>query len=154
MEVVGERPLVVVDYAHTPDALEKVLATLRPVATQRGGRLCVVFGAGGDRDPAKRPVMGAAASRGADRVFITSDNPRSEDPAAIIDAVARGASGAPQLEVDRRRAIEAAVRGAAPEDVVLVAGKGHESYQEIRGKRQPFSDQAVARDALAMRSKP
>ena len=154
MEVVGERPLVVVDYAHTPDALEKVLATLRPVATQRKGNLVVVFGAGGDRDPAKRPVMGAAASRGADRVFITSDNPRSEDPAAIIDAVARGASGSPRLEPDRRRAIEAAVSEAAAEDVVLIAGKGHESYQEIRGQRQPFSDQAVARAALGMRSKP
>lgn len=154
MEVVGERPLVVVDYAHTPDALEKVLATLRPVAEERGGRLVVVFGAGGDRDPAKRPVMGAAASRSADRVFITSDNPRSEDPAAIIDAIARGASGKPRLEADRRRAIEAAVLEAAPEDVVLVAGKGHESYQEIRGSRLPFSDQAVARAALAMRGKP
>lgn len=153
MEVVGDRPLVVVDYAHTPDALEKVLATLRPVAAQRKGRLAVVFGAGGDRDPAKRPVMGGAASRGADQVFITSDNPRSEDPAAIIDAVARGASGTPRLETDRKRAIEAAVLEAAPEDVVLVAGKGHESYQEIRGKRQPFSDQAVARAALAMRGK-
>ena len=151
MEVVGERPLVVVDYAHTPDALEKVLATLRPVAAQRAGQLVVVFGAGGDRDPAKRPVMGAAASRGADRVFITSDNPRSEAPEAIIDAVARGASGAPRLEVDRRRAIESAVAGAAPEDVILIAGKGHEGYQEIRGERQPFSDQAVARAALALR---
>ena len=154
MEVVGDHPLVVVDYAHTPDALEKVLATLRPVAVQRGGRLAVVFGAGGDRDPAKRPVMGGAASRGADQVFITSDNPRSEDPATIIDAVARGASGTPRLEADRRLAIEAAVLEAAPEDVVLIAGKGHESYQEIRGNRQPFSDQAVARAALAMRGKP
>ena len=153
MEVVGERPLIVVDYAHTPDALEKVLATLRPVATQRSGQLVVVFGAGGDRDPAKRPVMGSAASRGADRVYITSDNPRSEDPAAIIGAVARGASGAPRLEPDRRLAIEAAVADAAPEDVVLIAGKGHESYQEVRGERQPFSDQAVARAALAMRGR-
>lgn len=153
MEVVGDRPLVVVDYAHTPDALEKVLATLRPVATQRSGKLVVVFGAGGDRDPAKRPVMGAAASRGADRVFITSDNPRSEDPEAIIEAVARGASGTPRLEANRKRAIEAAVLEAASEDVVLIAGKGHESYQEIRGNRQPFSDQAVARVALTMRGR-
>ena len=153
MEVVGDRPLVVVDYAHTPDALEKVLATLRPVATQRSGKLVVVFGAGGDRDPAKRPVMGVAASRGADRVFITSDNPRSEDPEAIIEAVARGASGTPRLEADRKRAIEAAVLEAASEDVVLIAGKGHESYQEIRGNRQPFSDQAVARVALTMRGR-
>jgi UDP-N-acetylmuramoyl-L-alanyl-D-glutamate--2,6-diaminopimelate ligase len=152
MQIVGERPLVVVDYAHTPDALEKVLGTLRPVAAERGGRLVIVFGAGGDRDPAKRTVMGAAASRGADRVFITSDNPRSEDPAAIIDAVARGASGQPRREADRRRAIEAAVLEAAPADVVLIAGKGHESYQEIRGERLPFSDEAVARAALAGRS--
>jgi UDP-N-acetylmuramoyl-L-alanyl-D-glutamate--2,6-diaminopimelate ligase len=152
MQIVGERPLVVVDYAHTPDALEKVLATLRPVAVQRGGRLAIVFGAGGERDPAKRPLMGAAASGGADQVFITSDNPRSEDPGAIIEAVARGASGQPRREADRRRAIETAVLEAAPEDVVLIAGKGHESYQEIRGERLPFSDPAVARAALARRS--
>ena len=150
MQAIGERPLVVIDYAHTPDALEKVLDALRPVARQRGGRLAVVFGAGGDRDPAKRPLMGAAAARGADRVLITSDNPRNEDPAAIIDAVAQGTNGA-QREPDRRRAIERAVREAAPEDVVLIAGKGHESTQEIQGKRLPFSDQAVAQAALAMR---
>jgi UDP-N-acetylmuramoyl-L-alanyl-D-glutamate--2,6-diaminopimelate ligase len=152
MQAIGERPLVVIDYAHTPDALEKVLDALRPVAQQRGGHLAVVFGAGGDRDPAKRPLMGAAAARGADRVLITSDNPRSEDPAAIIDAVAQGMSGA-QREPDRRRAIERAVREAAPEDVVLIAGKGHESTQEIQGKRLPFSDEAVAQEALAMRAK-
>jgi UDP-N-acetylmuramoyl-L-alanyl-D-glutamate--2,6-diaminopimelate ligase len=151
MERVGERPLVIVDYAHTPDALEKVLATLRPLAAERGGRLAVVFGAGGDRDPAKRPVMGAAAERGADRVIVTSDNPRSEDPLRIIDAVARGMRAAPHCEPDRRRAIEAAVRDAAPADVILIAGKGHESYQEIAGERLPFSDQAVARAALASR---
>lgn len=152
MQVVAERPLVVVDYAHTPDALEKVLATLRPVAAERGGKLAIVFGAGGDRDPTKRPLMGGVTSRGADRVFITSDNPRGEDPGAIIEAVARGASGQPRREIDRRRAIEAAVLEAAPEDVILIAGKGHESYQEIRGERLPFSDQAVARAALAERS--
>jgi UDP-N-acetylmuramoyl-L-alanyl-D-glutamate--2,6-diaminopimelate ligase len=147
MEKVADHPLVIVDYAHTPDALEKVLDTLRPVARQRGGQLVVVFGAGGDRDPTKRPMMGAAAARLADRVVITSDNPRSEDPARIIDAVAAGVSGA-RREVDRRRAIERAVREAAREDVVLIAGKGHESYQEIAGRRFPFSDQAVAREAL------
>ena len=151
MQAVGEWPLVVIDYAHTPDALEKVLDALRPVAKQRGGRLAVVFGAGGDRDPAKRPLMGAAAARGADRVLITSDNPRSEDPAAIIDAIAKGISGAAPREPDRRRAIERAVREAASEDVVLIAGKGHERTQEIQGKRLPFSDQAVAQAALAMR---
>jgi UDP-N-acetylmuramoyl-L-alanyl-D-glutamate--2,6-diaminopimelate ligase len=151
MQAVGERPLVVIDYAHTPDALEKVLDALRPVAKQRGGRLAVVFGAGGDRDPAKRPLMGAAAARGADRVLITSDNPRSEDPLLIIDAVASGVGREVQREPDRRRAIEVAVLEAAAHDVVLIAGKGHESYQEIAGQRLPFSDQAVARAALAMR---
>jgi UDP-N-acetylmuramoyl-L-alanyl-D-glutamate--2,6-diaminopimelate ligase len=151
MQAVGERPLVVIDYAHTPDALEKVLDALRPVAKQRGGRLAVVFGAGGDRDPAKRPLMGAAAARGADRVLITSDNPRSEDPLLIIDAVASGVGREAQREPDRRRAIEVAVLEAAAHDVVLIAGKGHESYQEIAGQRLPFSDQAVARAALAMR---
>src|SRR5581483_10392598 len=147
----GERPLVIIDYAHTPDALEKVLAALKAVAVERGGRLAVVFGAGGDRDPAKRPVMGAVAERAADRPIITSDNPRSEDPLRIIDAIASGMRAAVPREPDRRRAIEKAVLEAAPEDVVLIAGKGHESYQEIAGKRLPFSDQAVARAALALR---
>jgi UDP-N-acetylmuramoyl-L-alanyl-D-glutamate--2,6-diaminopimelate ligase len=151
MQAVGERPLVVIDYAHTPDALEKVLDALRPLAVQRAGRLAVVFGAGGDRDPAKRPLMGAAAARGADRVLITSDNPRSEDPMRIIDAVASAVGSAARREPDRRRAIETAVLEAAAEDVVLIAGKGHESYQEIAGQRLPFSDEAVARAALAMR---
>jgi UDP-N-acetylmuramoyl-L-alanyl-D-glutamate--2,6-diaminopimelate ligase len=151
MEQVGERPLVIIDYAHTPDALEKVLAALKAVAVERGGRLAVVFGAGGDRDPAKRPVMGAVAERAADRPIITSDNPRSEDPLRIIDAIASGMRAAVPREPDRRRAIEKAVLEAAPEDVVLIAGKGHESYQEIAGKRLPFSDQAVARAALALR---
>ena len=150
MERISEHPLVVVDYAHTPDALEKVLGTLLPLARERGGKLVVVFGAGGDRDPTKRPLMGAAASF-ADRVIITSDNPRSEDPERIIDAIAAGIRGASRREPDRRRAIEAAVRGAAAEDVVLIAGKGHESYQEIAGRRLPFSDPAVARGALEER---
>src|SRR5205823_219355 len=142
---------VIVDYAHTPDALEKVLAALRPVAAERGGRLAVVFGAGGDRDPAKRPVMGACAERGADRVIITSDNPRSEDPLRIIEAIAGGMRVAAAREPDRRRAIEMAVREAAPQDVVLIAGKGHESYQEIAGEWLAFSDRAVARAALVLR---
>jgi UDP-N-acetylmuramoyl-L-alanyl-D-glutamate--2,6-diaminopimelate ligase len=150
MERVGEEPLVVVDYAHTPDALEKVLHALRPVAQARGGRLVAVFGAGGDRDPAKRVLMGAAAARLADRVVLTSDNPRSEDPLAIIEAIRRGAP-AGEVEPDRRRAIEQAIAVAARSDVILVAGKGHESYQEIRGRREPFADQAVARTALARR---
>ena len=151
MERVGERPLVIVDYAHTPDALDQVLQTLRAVADERGGRLAVVFGAGGDRDPAKRPLMGQAAARHADRVVITSDNPRSEEPMRIIEAVAAGAGAGALREPDRRRAIESAVLQAEPQDVVLIAGKGHESYQEIAGRRLPFSDQDVARAALANR---
>jgi len=142
-------PLVVVDYAHTPDALEKVLQALRPLAHARGGALVAVFGAGGDRDPAKRPLMGAIASRLADRVLLTSDNPRSEDPAAIIAAISAGASGAPLVEPERAAAIERAVREARAGDVVLLAGKGHESYQEIAGRRLPFSDAALAEAALA-----
>ena len=152
MEQVGERPLVIVDYAHTPDALEKALGALRPLAAERGGRLAVVFGAGGERDPAKRAVMGTVAERGADRVILTSDNPRSEDPLRIIEAIASGMRAAAPREADRRRAIETALLDAAPQDVVLIAGKGHERYQEIAGQRLPFSDQAVARAALALRS--
>lgn len=153
MEKVGERPLVVVDYAHTPDALEKVLGALRPVAHERCGRLVVVFGAGGDRDPSKRPRMGEVAARLADRVILTSDNPRSEDPRAIIAAVAAGVKGSHEVEPDRARAIAAAIGRAADEDVILLAGKGHESYQEIAGARLPFSDGAVAREVIAARSR-
>lgn len=148
MQQVGERPLVVVDYAHTPDALEKVLQALRPVAAQRGGRLAAVFGAGGDRDPAKRPAMGAVVSRLADRAVVTSDNPRGEDPMKIIQAIRAGISGDCEVEPDRARAIEAAIAQASDTDVVLIAGKGHENYQEIAGRRYPFSDVAVAREAL------
>ena len=148
MQQVGERPLVVVDYAHTPDALEKVLQALRPVAAQRGGRLVAVFGAGGDRDPAKRPAMGAVVSRLADRAVVTSDNPRSEDPLKIIEAIKAGIPGDCEVEPDRARAIDAAIARASDADVVLIAGKGHESYQEIAGRRHAFSDLAVARDAL------
>ena len=152
MQKVGERPLVVIDYAHTPDAIEKVLGALRPVADARGGRLVIVFGAGGDRDPSKRPLMGEVAARLADRVVLTSDNPRSEDPQAIIAAIAAGAKAGHEVEPDRRRAIAAAIARAAEEDVILLAGKGHETYQEIGGARLPFSDAGVAREALASRS--
>ena len=151
MQQVGDRPLVVVDYAHTPDALEKVLQALRPVAAQRGGRLVAVFGAGGDRDPAKRPAMGAVVSRLADRAVVTSDNPRSEDPLKIIQAIRAGISGDCEVEPDRARAIAASIAAAADADVVLIAGKGHESYQEIAGRRHAFSDVAAARDALRRR---
>ena len=153
MERIGDAPLVVVDYAHTPDALEKVLQALRPVAESRGGKLAVVFGAGGDRDPTKRPLMGAIAGRLADRVVVTSDNPRSEDPLAIIAAVRRDLAVEHAVEPDRARAIARAVAEASAHDVVLIAGKGHENYQEIQGRRLPFSDGAVAREALRGRGR-
>ncbi len=146
MQRIADRPLVVVDYAHTPDALEKVLQALRPVAQERGGKLAVVFGAGGDRDASKRPLMGAVATRLADKVLVTSDNPRGEDPLEIIRQIGAAAS-----EPDRARAIAKIVAEAAASDVVLIAGKGHEDYQEIAGRRLPFSDAAVAQAALTRR---
>lgn len=146
------QPLLVVDYAHTPDAIEKVLQALRPVASARGGQLVAVFGAGGDRDPSKRALMGAAASRHADRIVLTSDNPRSENPATIIEAIRAGVSIPCVVEPDRGRAIVQAVRETASADVVLLAGKGHEQYQEIGGERRAFSDLACARAALAGRA--
>lgn len=135
-------PLAVVDYAHTPDALAQVLQALRPLAAQRGGRLWCVFGCGGDRDPHKRPLMGAAAVAHADRIVLTSDNPRSEAPQAIIEQIrpGLGAHGAVQIVLDRAEAIGAALHAADTRDVVLVAGKGHEDYQETGGVRRPFSD--------------
>jgi UDP-N-acetylmuramoyl-L-alanyl-D-glutamate--2,6-diaminopimelate ligase len=144
------RPLVAVDYAHTPDALDKGLQALRPLAAQRGGKLWCVFGCGGDRDPTKRPLMAAVAEKNADRVVVTSDNPRSEKPEAIISQILLGLSHAQcvQVQADRARAIAETVASAAPQDVILLAGKGHEDYQEIAGVKYPFSDQAHARDAL------
>jgi len=139
-------PLVVVDYAHTPDALEKVLATLREIVS--GGRLICVFGCGGNRDKGKRPLMGQAAANGADEVWVTSDNPRNEDPRHIIEEILAGTSGKPHVEPDRARAIFEAIGGAHHGDVVLIAGKGHEAYQEIAGEKLPFSDVAVAKKAL------
>jgi len=152
MERIADRPLVVVDYAHTPDALEKVLQALRPIAQERRGKLVVMFGAGGERDAAKRPLMGAVAARLADRVLLTSDNPRGEDPLAIISQIARGTAGRHEVEADRARAIEKIIAQAASSDVVLLAGKGHEDYQETGGRRRPFSDAAAARQALAKRA--
>ena len=152
MQQIGDAPLVVVDYAHTPDALEKVLQALQPIAAQRGGRLVAVFGAGGDRDAAKRPIMGAVVARLADHAVVTSDNPRSEDPLKIISHIEGGMERPHLVEPDRARAIETAIAQAAAADVILIAGKGHENYQEIGGKRLPFSDAAVAREALAARS--
>ncbi len=144
---------VVVDYAHTPDALEKVLRTLRPLARARGGRLWCVFGCGGNRDATKRPLMGAIAARDADHVVLTSDNPRDESPAVILAHILAGVAGRDEVDVieDRRQAIQGAIAGAAPGDVVLLAGKGHEDYQEVAGRRLPFSDVDEARAALALR---
>ena len=143
----GTLPRVVVDYAHTPDALEQVLRALR--AHVADGRLICVFGCGGERDPGKRPLMGAIASRLADDVLITSDNPRGEDPMSIIEAIAAGVGRSCVLEPDRERAIEQAIASAAQGDVVLVAGKGHETYQESAGERHPFDDADIASSSLA-----
>ncbi len=144
----GAAPLVVVDYAHTPDALEKALEALRPTVAA-GHRLVCVFGCGGDRDPGKRPLMGQAAARLADQVIVTSDNPRGEDPDAIIAQIRAGISADAESIEDRQVAIFSAVSHARAGDVVLLAGKGHETYQEIAGVRHPFSDLEVARAALA-----
>jgi UDP-N-acetylmuramoyl-L-alanyl-D-glutamate--2,6-diaminopimelate ligase len=150
----NDEPLVVIDYAHTPDALEKTLEALRPMAAARGGELICMFGCGGDRDATKRPLMGAIAEKLADGVVVTSDNPRSEDPQKILDQIASGmkdASKARRIE-DRASAILQAIRGAAREDVIVLAGKGHEATQEIMGKKRAFSDQDHARLALAARA--
>jgi UDP-N-acetylmuramoyl-L-alanyl-D-glutamate--2,6-diaminopimelate ligase len=150
-----DAPLAVVDYAHTPDALAQALLALRPLAESRRGKIWVVFGAGGDRDPGKRAPMGAAAASGADVVVVTSDNPRTEDPSAIVAQVALGARDARELVclLDRTEAIAHAVQKAAPEDIVLVAGKGHEDYQVIGTNRQPYSDLAQVRAALSERGR-
>ena len=147
----GERkPLVAVDYAHTPDALVQALVALRQMAHQRGGQLWCVFGCGGDRDPSKRAVMGAIAAKHADQVVVTSDNPRSEPPQTIIDQILLGLahSETVHVQVDRALAIRLALAQAKVNDVVLVSGKGHEDYQETAGVRRPFSDQAQVRLAL------
>jgi UDP-N-acetylmuramoyl-L-alanyl-D-glutamate--2,6-diaminopimelate ligase len=156
MQRVGEgvdAPQVVVDYAHTPDALDKVLAALRPLAAARGGRLVGVFGCGGDRDATKRPLMGAIAAAGADRIVVTSDNPRSENPHAIVEAIVAGIDDRSRVDivVDRRLAIAQAVAEASPRDVIVLAGKGHEDYQEVAGVRHPFSDIDEATQALMQR---
>lgn len=145
-----DAPLAVVDYAHTPDALEKAAMAVRDVVNARQGKLWVVFGAGGDRDPGKRPVMGAVAARCADRVVVTSDNPRTEDPIRIIDEIMVGIEDAAcvSVEPDRAKAIETAICEADARDVVLIAGKGHEDYQEINGVKHDFSDMESARRAM------
>ena len=139
----GDQPLVVVDYAHTPDALEQALATLRAHAP---ARLTCVFGCGGERDRGKRPQMAAIAEAGADRVIVTDDNPRGEDGDAIVADILAGFADAAAVRVERgrARAIALAIAEAGPEDIVLVAGKGHEPYQEVAGVRHPFDDRATA----------
>jgi UDP-N-acetylmuramoyl-L-alanyl-D-glutamate--2,6-diaminopimelate ligase len=153
MQALGGRdePLVVVDYAHTPDALEKALGVLRETAAARGGRLICVFGCGGERDPGKRPQMGTIAGALADLVVLTSDNPRGEDPQAIIDDILAGMKARPAVQPDRGRAVAEAVAAADARDVVLLAGKGHEPYQEIAGVRHPYSDLDAAKSALGVR---
>jgi UDP-N-acetylmuramyl-tripeptide synthetase len=154
MECLGQpgQPLAAVDYAHTPDALGQALQALRPLAAQRGGQLWCVFGCGGDRDASKRPLMGAMAARYADRVVVTSDNPRSEQADSIISQILRGLSGYADVtvEADRAQAIAWTLAQAGASDVVLIAGKGHEDYQEIAGQRFAFSDLAQVRHALAV----
>jgi len=152
LEKVGgdKEPLIVVDYAHTPDALESALNALRPVAQARGASLIAVFGCGGDRDRGKRPLMGGIATRLADRVVLTSDNPRSEQPAAIVEEI-RVAAPTAEVIVDRAQAIRQTILAAHPSDVILLAGKGHEPYQEVAGVRRPFSDIAEAQAALTAR---
>ena len=149
-----DAPMVVIDYAHTPDALEKTLDALRQVATDRGGQLWCVFGCGGDRDPGKRPQMGRIA-QGADQVLVTSDNPRSEEPGIIIAQIVAGMDTSQAARVqtveDRAAAILLAVKQAAKQDVILLAGKGHEPYQEIKGRKMPFSDADHASLALTAR---
>jgi UDP-N-acetylmuramoyl-L-alanyl-D-glutamate--2,6-diaminopimelate ligase len=151
----GPQPELVVDYAHTPDALDKALAALRPLAAARGGKLWCVMGCGGNRDASKRPLMGAIARRGADHLVLTSDNPRDEAPAAILAQILAGIADALQAGVqvieDRRAAIHHAVLQADARDVLLLAGKGHEDTQEIAGVKRRFLDSVVAADALAQR---
>ncbi|WP_408598886.1 UDP-N-acetylmuramoyl-L-alanyl-D-glutamate--2,6-diaminopimelate ligase [Limnohabitans sp.] len=152
MQALGQigQPLVVVDYAHTPDAVVQALQALRPLASTRGGALVCVLGCGGDRDQAKRPLMAAAAEQYADRVVLTSDNPRSEDPQAILTQMLQGLTRPADSwqMLDRAQAIACAVREASALDVVLVAGKGHEDHQDVQGVKLPFSDVAQAQAAL------
>jgi UDP-N-acetylmuramoyl-L-alanyl-D-glutamate--2,6-diaminopimelate ligase len=143
----GALPLVVVDYSHKPDALEQVLAALR---AHCDGRLICVFGCGGERDAGKRPIMGAIAERMADAVIVTDDNPRGEDGDAIVAQIVAGmrATERATVERDRARAIDIAIAQARAGDVVLIAGKGHETYQEVGGAKHPFDDLQVARATL------
>lgn len=147
LELIAESPPIIRDYAHTPDALVRSLAALRPFVV---GRLILVFGAGGDRDPGKRPIMGAAAEAGADRVIVTSDNPRTENPEAIIDEIERGMKSPHERLTDRRQAIARAIEIAQPGDTILLAGKGHETYQVIGMEKRPFDERNVVAELLGL----
>ena len=149
----GQEFTVLVDYAHTPDALRAVLAAARDLVAP-GGRLIAVFGCGGDRDRAKRPMMGEIAARDSDHAYVTNDNPRSEDPAAIVTDILAGVPDGRAVEpvLDRRTAIHEAVAEARPGDVVVVAGKGHEPGQIIGDRVEPFDDREVARAELQARA--
>lgn len=151
MDMISEpdKPLIVIDYAHTPDALEKALMTLREIQNS-DGKLWCIFGCGGNRDRGKRPLMGAIAAAHSDYPVITSDNPRMEDPQTIINDILPAVSSPALVEVDRRRAIEQTILRAMANDIILIAGKGHETYQDIQGVKQHFSDFEVARSALNM----
>lgn len=155
MECIGQagEPLIAIDYAHTPDALSKAITALRPLATQRGGALWCIFGCGGDRDASKRPLMGCIAARHADQVVLTSDNPRSEKPEAIIAQILRGQCSSKNIsvQVDRALAIAQTVQKASAKDVILLAGKGHETTQEVAGIKHAFVDKAHAEQALMQR---
>lgn len=148
------QPLVAIDYAHTPDALDKALLALQPLAQARGGKLWCVFGCGGDRDASKRPLMAAVAEKNADLVLVTSDNPRSEKPEHIISQILLGLShnACVHVQADRAQAIAEAIAQAAPADVLLLAGKGHETTQEVAGVKHAFSDKAHAEAALSRRA--
>lgn len=150
MQRVGnaQQPAVVVDYAHTPDALEKVLLTLRELTDAGNGKLICVFGCGGDRDRGKRPMMGTVSAKIADLSIVTSDNPRSEEPREIISAIVHGMHGRHEVLEDRAQAIDHAISIARVNDTVLIAGKGHEDYQEIKGVKYPFSDLEIAQRYL------
>ncbi|MNR10700.1 UDP-N-acetylmuramoyl-L-alanyl-D-glutamate--2,6-diaminopimelate ligase [compost metagenome] len=157
MEVVneGQDYLVLVDYAHTPDGLENALLTVREFAE---GKIITVFGCGGDRDKTKRPLMGKVAARYSDFLYVTSDNPRTEDPDAILADIEPGLKEDKYPEnqyillVDRKKAIQKAIEEAGPKDVILIAGKGHETYQDIMGVKHDFDDRLVARAAIRGRT--
>jgi len=149
LELIAHSPPIIRDYAHTPDALVRSLAAIRPFVT---GKIILVFGAGGDRDPGKRPLMGAAAEAGADRVIVTSDNPRTEDPEAIIDEIERGMQSPHERLSDRRRAIARAIEIASPGDTILLAGKGHETYQVVGTEKRPFDERQVVAELLGSAS--